>query len=153
VGTRRWSVVSGVILTVGVIVGVAWSQGTSIGHSVVRPTRPEVTENATYRASEVLLIYPSTRGGFTVPSAIARATRNADFAPTVIRRGGSAHLSVQWDDLAAAFRVTTTSPNRDDANRTLAIVDSVLRQRVMDDQAGTRPAHRLKLATLLRRNA
>jgi hypothetical protein len=78
---------------------------------------------------------------------------SADVAAIVARRGGSAHLSLRWDNVAGAFRVTTTSPNRDDVIRTLAIADSVMKQKLAEEQAGRRQYDPLQLVTLNRQNA
>jgi hypothetical protein len=108
-----------------------------------------------YRASEMLVI-SGTAGqpGDEFPPVIVRITRNADFGPSVARLGGSGRVSFdRWDPLAGAFEVVTTSSNRDDANRTLAIADSVIRQKLTSEQAGTRRADLVSVDTLTRHNA
>jgi hypothetical protein len=45
------------------------------------------------------------------------------------------------------------SPNRDDANRTLAAVESVIRRRFHNEQASNRRDDRWGLATIARHNA
>jgi len=81
-------------------------------------------------------------------------TENADFAASVSRAGGSAHFSVTASaGSPAAIDILTSSPNRDDANRTLTVVDSVIRQRFLDEQVGTPPEDLMRLATVARHTA
>jgi hypothetical protein len=137
--------VSGGILTVGVIVGVALSQGAPNDRSAEPPAGRE----ATYRASETLV----TTSEQAITPGMVKTASSADFAATVARLGGSARFSIRWDLPAAAVRVVTTSPVRDDANRTLAIVDSLLRHKLSDAHAGTRPEGPVALETLAQHNA
>jgi hypothetical protein len=104
-----------------------------------------------YRASEVLVASSgSPKAMLAIGPVFEGTTRDADFAATLARLGGSAHLIVKWDGRAAALRLTTTSPNRDDANRTLVIADTLIMQRLAEDQAGTRREDLVTLEPLTR---
>ena len=113
----------------------------SLGHNTSGPTvnvspsttakvSPSTTPVSTYRAFETLVAQDSR----AITPEMVRTASSANFAATVARLGGSARFSIRWDLPAAAVRVITTSPVRDDANRTLAVVDSVLRQKLLDAQ-------------------
>jgi len=80
-----------------------------------------------------------------------------DFAAAVERAGGSAHFSIAASVAPEDIDVVTKSSNRDDANRTLAVVDSAIRQQFLHMQTpvvGTlQPEDLMRLATVARHTA
>jgi len=155
------------VVCLGVVVGAL-----SFGHKASEPAVnvSPTTTNPTYRASETLVVIdlgrsaPTTEPVHLIPNAplepppevemLVGVTKDGDFATTVARAGGLARFTVAESATSPlVIDVVTTSSNRGDANRTLAIVDSLLRQKFADIQAGTRRDALSTLATLARHNA